>query len=104
MKEYIDTGKNYGYTWQGAPHRIVLNSMQNGMLLAVSVPEFERHRMSTSMLQTMLFLLVIVFLFALVLVVPAIFSGSSRRPRCPRFLRTFVQAPTCSWPDGLRKP
>ena len=66
-EEYIDTGKNYAYDWNGVRHRLILNSMHNGMLLAVSVPEHELLRLQSSMLARMFLLLITAMVLAMFL-------------------------------------
>lgn len=47
--EFINTGSNYPYRWRGVKERLTLNSLENGMLLAVSVPEEELMRIQKEM-------------------------------------------------------
>ena len=65
--EYINTGKNYVYSWFNVRQRLILNSMNNGMLLAISVPETELLKLQSQMLFRMLLLLVVILLGAVLL-------------------------------------
>ena len=67
MDDYVGTGKNYVYTWQGERHRIVLNKLRNGMVLAVSIPEAELLLLQSQMLFRMSLLFVVVLAVALLL-------------------------------------
>ena len=66
-ERYIDTGRNYAYVWKGVRHRIVLHSMPNGMLLAVSVPESVLLRLQTHMILRMTLLLVATLVLAYII-------------------------------------
>ena len=64
---FIDTGKNYLYRWNGVRHRLILNSMYNGMLLAISVPESELLHLLSQMCWRMSLLFIAVMVLAALL-------------------------------------
>ena len=66
-KEYINTGKNYKYTWFGVKQRLILNQIENGMVLAISVPEDELLKQRTQMLFQLLITLVFTLLITVLL-------------------------------------
>ncbi len=65
--EFIETSKNYAYTWKNEKHRLVISRMENEMLLAISVPETELLKLQSDMLWKMSFLLILVLLTSLFL-------------------------------------
>ena len=66
--EYVNSEKTYRYNYQGEKQRIILKSLKNGMVLALSVSEKQLFNLQDSMLlqMTMLFLLSLLVTFIIV--------------------------------------
>lgn len=68
--QYIDTNQNYPYKWYGVRQRLIVDSIDNGMLLAISVPESELLRL----LSKMIFQMSVFFL--IILIISVIFANN----------------------------
>ena len=56
--EYVNSQKTYAYEYKGEKHRVMLESLGNGMVIALSVPEKQLFSLQNTMLFQMMMLLI----------------------------------------------
>ena len=66
--EYVDSKKAYQYKYDGEKHRVMLESLNNGMVIALSVPETQLLALQNKMLFQMMLLLIISLMIAVFIV------------------------------------
>ena len=66
--EYVDSKKAYQYKYDGEKHRVMLESLSNGMVIALSVPETQLLALQNKMLFQMMLLLIISLMIAVFIV------------------------------------
>ena len=67
-EEYVDSKKAYQYEFDGEKHRVMLSSLNNGMVIALSVPEHQLFALQKQMLFKMIMLLIISLMIAVFIV------------------------------------
>ena len=66
--EYVNSQKTYAYEYKGEKHRVMLESLSNGMVIALSVPEKQLFALQNTMLFQMMLLLIISLMTAVFIV------------------------------------
>nr|MBP3281584.1 diguanylate cyclase [Treponema sp.] len=66
--EYVNSQKTYAYEYKGEKHRVMLESLGNGMVIALSVPEKQLFSLQNTMLFQMILLLIISLIIAVFIV------------------------------------
>ena len=66
--EYVNSQKTYAYEYKGEKHRVMLESLSNGMVIALSVPEKQLFSLQNTMLFQMMLLLIASLIIAVFIV------------------------------------
>ena len=66
--EYVNSQKTYAYEYKGEKHRVMLESLGNGMVIALSVPEKQLFSLQNTMLFQMMLLLIASLIIAVFIV------------------------------------